>query len=324
MVCVTITEIPIQGRYCWIEQYEAFLKTLVVDNKDDKKKKVLDFYSKPDNNKIDITVEFRGNELQKLVKSGKGDVEKFLKLSANMTVNNLNLYNSKNVITCYESPVEILEDFFEFRLKMYGVRKKKYLNILNNELDILKYKIKYIKDYNDEVIVVKNRKRKDVIKDLEKLGYPRLFPTANHKIGHKEKEEEKGDNESESDTGDENDDTSDTKKKIKEDSDVGYKYVSSMTIFSLTKEQIEKLNEQYKKKKDERDDYNSTSELDIWKREVLELRDAYQKWLIERKDDEEDDDIEIGKDGKIKKRKKSKAKKSKEGKSEKSEKNKAK
>lgn len=124
---------------------------------------------------IDITVTFRGNELQKLVKGDDEDLEKYLKLSANMSTRNLYLYNNKGVITKYDTPLDIINEFYECRLKMYTKRKMYYLRILLNELEILKYKVKYIRDILEGTIIIQKQKKDDVMKKNRKIRFSKTI-----------------------------------------------------------------------------------------------------------------------------------------------------
>lgn len=47
----------------------------------------------------------------------------------------------------------------------------------------------------------------------------------------------------------------------------------------MTEEKITKLEEQYKQKKEELEKYENTSIEDIWKSELKEFSNAYDKWL---------------------------------------------
>ena len=58
---------------------------------------------------------------------GREQIEKYLKLKANINITNLCMYNTNNALTHYESPLEIMEEFYEHRLIKYKERKKYYL-----------------------------------------------------------------------------------------------------------------------------------------------------------------------------------------------------
>ena len=191
------------------------------------------------NDKIDIDVKFQNGELEKMIEGGNNMIEKFLKLSANMSVSNLYLYNHKNEITHYKSPLEIIEEFFEFRLEMYAVRRKKYLEILNNQLEILKNKIRFIGAIFDNKIKMSD----DIITSLVENNYPKLS-NENNEFGEKK----------------------------------SYTYLTNMKIFDMTFDNVEKLNKKYIDKKNEYDDYDSITEMELWKKELNEFLTFYEQW----------------------------------------------
>lgn len=271
---VTITEIPVAGQNCALEKYEEVLKSLCEGAQEKKKntkntkgkkvktvkaKKVqllTDYKSNCGLNSANFTVEFKNGELQKFVKKGNDDLEKYLRLSTNMAVSNLHLYNTKGVVTKYNSPLDIIEEFYNFRLTMYEVRRKHHLKILNNELQILKYKVKFVKEVIDEDIIIAKKKKDEIIKKLEKKGYPKL----SHNIDATEDEKT-------------------------------YRYVTDMQLFSLTEEKIDELNKEYKNKQKEYDEYNSTTAIELWRKELNDLITFYAEWLKDRIEEENDDDI---------------------------------
>jgi DNA topoisomerase II len=253
---VKITEIPIKGNYCWIDKYEELLGSLTSEKQGDGKK-IVDVKSKCGNNEIEFNVEFARDKLQNLVKKGKEEIDKFLKINANITVSNLYLYNHKNVMTRYDTPLDIMEEFFEFRLKMYKLRRKTHLKLLNNQLELLKYKVKFINDILKKTIVIENKKKDKIIELLEKLKYPKL-----------------------------------STKMDAEEEEKTYRYVTDMQLFSLTEEKINELKNEYNKKKEEYEDYNSTTPSELWRRELEELMEFYEKWTVEREEEEQDDNLE--------------------------------
>ena len=70
-----------------------------------------------------------------------------------------------------------------------------------------------------------------------------------------------------------------------------------MGIMSLTLEKIEELNKAYEDKKREKEAYETTTEIQLWKKELLEFMDFYKEWLVERENDEKNDDFNDKKKG---------------------------
>ena len=294
-----ITDIPIKGNYWKTDDYKEYINSLEnINGKEDTKiKKIASIKSDCGNNEILFTLEFVGQELQNLIKNcdnESDEIIKYLKLSANISCNNMHLFNADGVITHYKSVLDIIDDFYDYRLAMYVKRKKHHLKHLNNELEILKYKIKFLKDVMSDKIIIKNKKMADVINDLKKKAYPKLSPRLDALDPIDDDKNIKNDN----DDHDEEHDEEESKKNIVVYK--SYKYLTDIRMFSQTTEEIDKLNNKDEEKKKEYDIYNSTTEVQLWKRELEALLDYYPKWLeINKREEEDDNSAKIGKDGKL-------------------------
>lgn len=245
---VLITELPIGT---WTENYKTFLDTLVAeDPKHPTKTELLkDYIFSCGTNSINITLVFLDGELQKLVK--KNEITKRLKLVNKHSMNNMNLYDEKSVLKHYNTPTEILNDFYVFRLSMYEKRKKYYLKILENKLNLIGWKIKFIEEViNGGIIVFENKKARskdNVIQQLIDNSFPRLSSNPDA-----------------------------------EDSQKSYDYLTGITIFSLTDEEKNKLKDEYTSKLDEFNTYKNTTIQDIWLQELNDFEQAYKKWVIDQ------------------------------------------
>lgn len=263
---IKITELPIG--MCPID-YEEFLKGILINAKDPKKTQIIDDYKNMSgNDTIDFTVTFSGHTLQKLIKSGT--LESKLKLTSSLPTSNMYLYNEDGKMTKYDVVEDILRDFCEYRLNMYTNRKEYYTKLLKNELKILTYKIKFIRKKIEKEIIIEDKKKATIIARLVELGFPKLSHDINAVDTDKDVEDD-----DEVDTLENNDDVqSATKKSVKT-----YDYITTMSLFSLSREKIEELEKQHADKKAELELYENTSIQDIWKMELKELADAYEPWL---------------------------------------------
>lgn len=285
-----ITELPIG---VWTADYENYIRSLVVgykprqvkasrDKKDkeqkmssmaaDEEDQCLTSYvnkSLPDT--VDFTLIFQGNSLQQLIKKNK--LVSLLKLSTSKAVatSNMYLFDTKGTIKKYDDVSDILEEFYDYRLGMYEKRKIYHTRILKNDLDILKYKIKFLKYVIDNKIIVGKRKKQEIIKDLVSLGFPKLSKD----IDAVDPPE---------DVCDDEDDTQVTKT----ETHIVYKkynYITDLQIFSMTDEKLTELSEQYEAKKLEYEKYIATPSKDIWKEELRALESAYDIWYEEEMDE---------------------------------------
>ena len=242
---VKISEIPVGT---WIDPYTAWLETLVTDDKKNPKKGQIltDIDESNSNNKVDITIKFLPGELQKLIKNDK--LEYKLKLTKTMRLTNLHLYNSDLRIKKYNNITEILKDYYYNRINVYDIRKKYYTKLLENKMNLLKYKIMFINYViNGNIIVFENKKSKkksEIIDRLEELKFPKL---SNNPLSIEE--------------------------------DRSYGYITSIPLFALTEEEMAKLQDEFDNVYAELEEYKNTTVQDIWMSELVEFEIAYKIWI---------------------------------------------
>ena len=238
---VHITEIPITTS---LEAYKEFLISIeIIDKKvNDPKRKILDFDMKPYVNKVDVTVTFKPTELQKLLKTDS--LESYLKLNTTVSMTNMHLYNPDNKLMKYDTIYEIMEDFYVTRLKLYEERKAYYIRVLENDVDLIKYKVKFIESIFSKEIIIEKQKKDTVIARLEELKFPKLA------------------------------------KNIK-NPDKSYSYLTELSLWTLTLEKIEDLKRELKDIQKVLQDYLKKSVQQIWIEELDEFVEAYNKWIIE-------------------------------------------
>lgn len=260
---VKISELPIE---VWSDNYEEFLKTIMVDSKESKVSLIDIYDNSSGNNTVDFTLTFSGHNLQKLIKS-KTIMQK-LKLTSSLSTANMYLHDANGKIVKYDTVEDILHDFYDYRLHIYDVRKAYYTRILKNELRILTYKIKFIRKVCEREIIVEKKKKSAIIERLVELGFPKLSHDLNAIDTDSDEQEQEKDNElvDESEVA--------NKKTYKT-----YDYVTNLPLFSLTEEKIEELEKQHADKKAELELYENTSVQDLWRMELDELSNAYDKWL---------------------------------------------
>jgi DNA topoisomerase-2 len=178
---IKITEVPVG---MGITIYKEFLESLIENNlskkvgdktsKSKKKKfelKDVQNKTKDENDDICFIVEFKSeSDLDDLIKSGT--LEKELKLVKSFSTNNMYLFNESLILTKYDTPVDILLDFFDIRIQYYIKRRDYIIKKLKRELLILESKARFISEYIEGELVI-NKKSKDyIIALLEERDYP--------------------------------------------------------------------------------------------------------------------------------------------------------
>jgi len=167
------------------------------------------------------------------------DLEKQLKLVTQIKTSNMYLYNGEGKLEKYDTIRDILIAFYNIRIIKYKERREKHIALLKKQLEILFYKIKFITDFISNTIIIAHKKKDDVIHQLEALNYPKLSTTSD---------------------------------------EPSYSY-TFMGIYSLTEEKIKELTDEHDNLSRELARYESITSAKLWEEELLELKDAYIKWL---------------------------------------------
>ena len=201
----------------------------------------------PYNNKVDVTVKFKPGELQKLIKSD--DLEKYLKLNSKLSMTNMYLYNANGKITKYDSPYEILEDFYQVRHSKYEERKIYHIKVLENDANIAKYKRQFIEYIIAKKIIIEKQKKDVIIEKLKELKFPRL-----------------------------------ARKVTATDEEKSYQYLIDMPLWSLTYEKIEELKKEAEDIQRILDEYKQKTIEEIWIQELDEFVIAYNSYVKELDD----------------------------------------
>jgi DNA topoisomerase-2 len=127
---------------------------------------------------VDFTITFAKGKLEELEKS-KGDydcngLEKLLKLYTTNTTTNMHLFDANDTLQKYDKVSDIIDTYYETRLKMYETRKAYMIDALEKELVLLSNKAKYIKENLDGTIDLRKKKKEQVIELLKSKGYDNI------------------------------------------------------------------------------------------------------------------------------------------------------
>ena len=243
---IKITELPIG---IWIEDYKKFLDSLLPEekkkkskeneeySKKKKKKTIVDYINNSTDTEVNFTIIVPLGFIQSLQWSEEPNIdgiEKFFKLSTTkgLSMNNMHLYNKDKIIK-YNNINQILDEFYDERYSLYIKRKEFILNNLNNDLEILTSKIRFITDIINEEIIIYKKKQSDIISSLSNKKYLQL----KNKLIVKEYDEN-----------------------IKN----GYDYLIKMSLYSFTEEEIQKLNNEYLRVQSEHEELKNKTIETIW------------------------------------------------------------
>jgi len=168
---VRVTELPVGF---WTQDFKEHLESLQETTDKDGKKItpiVKDYDDMSKDTTVDFTIIFQKGKLEEYLNS-KGDydcngLEKVLKLYNTNSLTNMNLFNAEDKLKKYGKISEIIDDYYEIRLKYYNLRKEYIVNTLEKELLILSNKSRYIEELLEGSIDLR-KKSKPVIIDILK------------------------------------------------------------------------------------------------------------------------------------------------------------
>ena len=173
---IRVTELPVGY---WTEDFKELLENLIEPGQDKEGKKITPIVKDYDDmsryNNVDFTITFAKGKLEEL-ESNKGDyncngLEKFLKLYTTNTTTNMHLFDADDTLQKYEKISDIIDAYYEVRLKLYQTRKDYMINAIERELILLSNKAKYIKENLDGTIDLRKKKKEQVIQMLQSKGY---------------------------------------------------------------------------------------------------------------------------------------------------------
>lgn len=156
-----ITELPIG---IWTEDYKTFLEDYI-----EKNPKVLkDYKSYYTTQHVRFHLHFHVGELDKV----KDNFEKEFKLvNKNLTTSNMHLFDPKGCIKKYDSVAEILVEYYYIRLRFYELRKNIKIKHLENHMDKVASRVRFISKVCSGEISVMNSKKIELEKQLEALDF---------------------------------------------------------------------------------------------------------------------------------------------------------
>ncbi|XP_061247713.1 DNA topoisomerase 2-alpha isoform X1 [Bos javanicus] len=227
---------------------------------------------------------------EKLVEAERAGLHKVFKLQTSLTCNSMVLFDHVGCLKKYDTVLDILRDFFELRLKYYGLRKEWLLGMLGAESAKLNNQARFILEKIDGKIIIENKPKKELIKVLIQRGYDsdpvKAWKEAQQKVPDEEENEE-SDSEKETEKSDSATDSGPT-----------FNYLLDMPLWYLTKEKKDELCKLRNEKEQELETLKRKSPSDLWKEDLAAFVEELE--VVEAKE-KQDEQIGLpGKGGKAK------------------------
>nr|XP_009912548.1 PREDICTED: DNA topoisomerase 2-alpha [Haliaeetus albicilla] len=250
---IEITELPVRT---WTQTYkEQVLEPML--NGTEKTPPLITDYKEYH---TDTTVKFIVKMTEeKLAEAKAVGLHKVFKLQTNLTCNSMVLFDHVGFLKKYDSPQDILKEFFELRLRYYSLRKEWLIGMLGAESAKLSNQARFILEKIDGKIVIENKPKKELIQVLIQRGYEsdpvKTWKESQNKVTLQEEEqeqeeEEESDKESAAATGPD------------------FNYLLNMPLWYLTKEKKDELCKQRDKKEKELENLKCKSPSDLWKEDL--------------------------------------------------------
>ncbi|KAK4533859.1 hypothetical protein CCYA_CCYA19G4741 [Cyanidiococcus yangmingshanensis] len=208
-----------------------------------------------------------------------GALFKRLRLIGSLSTSNMVLFDSKGLIRRYENAYQILMEFYETRLCLYRKRQAWIVQALERELIRLDNKVRFILAVIHNEIVISNRKRSELLRDLHHRGFARL--TANNLPATAARGPQTdittNTNSSSTDLADaasQGTHEDQTGTESSESDSSGYDYLLSMPLWSLTKERVDELRRQRDEKASELERMRATRPTELWNQDLDRLEKA--------------------------------------------------
>ena len=256
---IRVTELPVG---LWTQNFKEHIESLHVDAKG-KNPIVNDYRDQSGDTTVDFLIKFEPGVLEKLKEAET--LEKTLKLnSTKFNTTNMHLFNSQGEIKKYDSAVDILREFFDIRLSYYHKRKEWLVSVKKEDVLRISNRVRFILMVIAKEIIVANRKKDDLMKELEEKKFDKLAaktrkPKAKNAIVEDEEEEEQ--------------------------SKASYDYLLSMPLWNLTFEKVEQLKKEKSTLEAELQVLLETSKEQMWEQDLIEFEKLYEQF---RAEDEKD------------------------------------
>ena len=269
---IRITELPVGT---WTDEYKKFIEQLIepVAKKSSSDaagsasasstsaaaiQLVKDYNDMSTDTIVDITLTMMPNIIAtyrtKVVEHGCTMLEKCLGLYTTQSTTNMNMFDANEKLKKYNTPEEIVDDYYPVRIEYYQKRKAYLLDSLRKELLVLSNRARYISEILDDAIDLRRKTTAMMVQILKDRKYDMQTQNGDDRDGG--------------------------------DLSAGYKYLLKLPMDSVSEENVEKLRTEKEKKEKELAHLESKTTQNLWQDDLAELEEEYGKF-VERSAGEE-------------------------------------
>ncbi|XP_010618301.1 DNA topoisomerase 2-alpha isoform X3 [Fukomys damarensis] len=270
---IEISELPIRT---WTQMYKEQVLEPMLNGTEKTPPLITDYREYHTDTTVKFVVKMTE---EKLAEAERAGLHKVFKLQTSLTCNSMVLFDHVGCLKKYDTALDILRDFFELRLKYYGLRKEWLLGMLGAESAKLNNQARFILEKIDGKIIIENKPKKELIKVLIQRGYDsdpvKAWKEAQLKVPDEEENEE-SDSEKETARGDSAAGAGPT-----------FNYLLDMPLWYLTKEKKDELCKQRSEKEQELDALKKKSPSDLWREDLAAFVEELEAVEAKEKQDEQ-------------------------------------
>ncbi|KAM8988579.1 DNA topoisomerase 2-alpha [Ara ararauna] len=243
---IEITELPVRT---WTQTYKEQVLEPMLNGTEKTPPLITDYKEYHTDTTVKFIVKMTEEKLAEVKAAG---LHKVFKLQTSLTCNSMVLFDHVGFLKKYDSPQDILKEFFELRLRYYHLRKEWLIGMLGAESAKLSNQARFILEKIDGKIVIENKPKKELIQVLIQRGYESDPVKAWKESQNKEEEEEEEESDKESAAG----------------TGPDFNYLLNMPLWYLTKEKKDELCKQRDSKEKELENLKRKSPSDLWKEDL--------------------------------------------------------
>jgi DNA topoisomerase-2 len=250
-----ITELPVRR---WTQDYKEWLLEQLPKGGDERRAQITDVREYHTENSVHFVV---GMTPDKLAEADRRGLQKVFHLKSSIPTTNMWLFDPNGKIKKYETAEDIIKEFAKVRLEVYGKRKAYMLEKMKRQLDFIGNKLRFVQLVVSETLEVDGQKSQKLCIEMRKHGlkYKRDIDGAADSPEQLSLQEEMG--------------------------PLGYKYLLSMKLWTLTEDRLQELKKQHQDKAFEIDKLEGISLEELWETDLVKLENALDQ--IDRDDAKE-------------------------------------
>ena len=257
-----ITELPVRT---WTQAYKESTLEILLNSNEKTPSFINEYKEYHTESTVRFVITLSEANLRKSLDSG---IHKTFKLQSSLSTTSMVLFDHNGCLKRYETPEEILEDYFPVRLEYYVKRKAYYEGKLEAEALKLENQAKFILEKNEGKIRMENVRKKEFVRQLIDRRYdsdPVKAWVAKNVENNELEGEERSDNE-QSDI--ESYDAADAPKKYKK---YDFDYLFDMSMRCMLREKVDELLKQRDNKKQELERLKRMTPQSLWEDDLSEF-----------------------------------------------------